>query len=194
MYVISESHFAFRGSLGDLGSVMFKMHATMGAVALSLASVSAAHATSLLFTFTGTFTASFTLPSDPARVRQGGFDAFYLNNIPVEYNGVTSVQPYVDFYFPAEDGGVTVGQGVDVGSPYLFDLYNTVLYSGKATAPHFFTGTFPLSTIDGGPNNETLRITSPGAVPEPASWAMFIGGFGLLGAAMRRRPNRVAFA
>jgi hypothetical protein len=27
-----------------------------------------------------------------------------------------------------------------------------------------------------------------GAVPEPASWAMMVGGFGLLGAAMRRRP------
>jgi hypothetical protein len=28
-----------------------------------------------------------------------------------------------------------------------------------------------------------------GAVPEPASWAMMVGGFGLLGAAMRRRPT-----
>jgi hypothetical protein len=31
----------------------------------------------------------------------------------------------------------------------------------------------------------------PSAVPEPATWAMFIGGFGLVGAAMRRR-QRVA--
>ena len=28
------------------------------------------------------------------------------------------------------------------------------------------------------------------AVPEPASWAMMIGGFGLAGAALRRRPTR----
>jgi hypothetical protein len=27
------------------------------------------------------------------------------------------------------------------------------------------------------------------AVPEPATWAMMIGGFGLIGAAMRRRPT-----
>lgn len=27
------------------------------------------------------------------------------------------------------------------------------------------------------------------AVPEPASWAMIVGGFGLLGAAVRRRPH-----
>lgn len=31
------------------------------------------------------------------------------------------------------------------------------------------------------------------AVPEPASWAMMLGGFGLLGTALRRRPAR-AFA
>jgi hypothetical protein len=28
---------------------------------------------------------------------------------------------------------------------------------------------------------------APGGVPEPASWAMLIAGFGLTGAAMRRR-------
>lgn len=34
-------------------------------------------------------------------------------------------------------------------------------------------------------------IPSPPAVPEPASWAMMVGGFGLIGGAMRRR-RRVA--
>lgn len=32
------------------------------------------------------------------------------------------------------------------------------------------------------------------AVPEPASWALMIGGFGLAGAALRRRSAKVAFA
>jgi PEP-CTERM motif len=32
------------------------------------------------------------------------------------------------------------------------------------------------------------------AVPEPASWALMIGGFGLVGFAMRRRKANVAFA
>lgn len=32
------------------------------------------------------------------------------------------------------------------------------------------------------------------AVPEPATWAMMIGGLGLVGASMRRRARRVAFA
>jgi hypothetical protein len=32
-------------------------------------------------------------------------------------------------------------------------------------------------------------ITIAGGVPEPASWALMIGGFGLAGAALRRRPT-----
>lgn len=32
------------------------------------------------------------------------------------------------------------------------------------------------------------------AVPEPASWAMMVGGFGLIGGAMRRRRTAVTFA
>jgi hypothetical protein len=31
-------------------------------------------------------------------------------------------------------------------------------------------------------------------VPEPASWAMMIGGFAIVGAAMRRRRTSIAFA
>jgi hypothetical protein len=37
-------------------------------------------------------------------------------------------------------------------------------------------------------------VAQPGAVPEPASWAMLLAGFGALGATMRRSPRRVAFA
>lgn len=36
------------------------------------------------------------------------------------------------------------------------------------------------------------QIGTRGAVPEPAAWAMMIGGFGLIGAAMRRSRNALA--
>jgi len=39
---------------------------------------------------------------------------------------------------------------------------------------------------------EGLKVTG-GAVPEPASWAMMLGGFGLIGGALRRKSVRVAF-
>ena len=38
-----------------------------------------------------------------------------------------------------------------------------------------------------------IRITG-GAVPEPASWAMMIAGFGLVGGMMRRRVTKVSYA
>ncbi len=39
------------------------------------------------------------------------------------------------------------------------------------------------------PAFEVDNIAFSSAVPEPASWAMMIGGFGLVGGAMRRRPR-----
>lgn len=58
-------------------------------------------------------------------------------------------------------------------------LNNGAPYAGYPTAG-YWTATFPV-------------VTSPG-VPEPASWAMMIGGFGLIGVAMRRRKTTTSFA
>ena len=41
--------------------------------------------------------------------------------------------------------------------------------------------------------NQNLTVVG-GGVPEPASWALMIGGFGLVGLAMRRRRTSVRFA
>lgn len=40
--------------------------------------------------------------------------------------------------------------------------------------------------------NDTINITS-GAVPEPASWALMISGFGLVGGALRMSRRSIAF-
>ncbi|WP_310495996.1 PEPxxWA-CTERM sorting domain-containing protein [Sandarakinorhabdus sp.] len=52
----------------------------------------------------------------------------------------------------------------------------------------------PGSQYVGNPNIETwvVRDGSGGAVPEPAAWTMLIAGFGLVGAAMRRRKAALA--
>lgn len=46
----------------------------------------------------------------------------------------------------------------------------------------------------GGTHFALDNLTVNGAVPEPASWAMMIAGFALVGSAMRRRTTNVTFA
>lgn len=47
----------------------------------------------------------------------------------------------------------------------------------------------------GGPDYVKLKsLTETPAVPEPASWAMMIGGLAVVGSAMRRRKTEVSFA
>jgi len=43
-------------------------------------------------------------------------------------------------------------------------------------------------------SSNAFTLTSNGAVPEPASWALMLGGFGIVGGAMRARRRTVAFA
>ena len=60
----------------------------------------------------------------------------------------------------------------------------------------FFVNNSIVSTERTGPSGlQTLASAVPAGVPEPASWALMIAGFGLTGAAMRRRiPVRVTYA
>jgi hypothetical protein len=60
-----------------------------------------------------------------------------------------------------------------------------------------FSGVAKSIDFGGGANfvaydNITFGSATPGGVPEPASWAMLIAGFGLVGAAQRRRKVALA--
>lgn len=57
-------------------------------------------------------------------------------------------------------------------------------------------GNIYLVSDDGDGENQSylVKLSYTGAVPEPASWAMMIAGFGVAGVAMRRRKVAVAFA
>lgn len=72
----------------------------------------------------------------------------------------------------------TETQGVNFGSfPRTFPegngVFSATLYLDPALQAQGFTATF----------------TSDPSVPEPATWAMMIAGFGLVGVAMRRKAN-----
>ncbi|WP_310474313.1 PEPxxWA-CTERM sorting domain-containing protein [Sandarakinorhabdus sp.] len=100
------------------------------------------------------------------------------------------------------------GVGLDISGnsgdlPYsalvTFGNSDTQLFALQSNTASFFglTSDRQIRSIAFGPNGGTttggafsidnLTIGASGVVPEPASWAMLIAGFGLVGAAARRR-------
>lgn len=59
---------------------------------------------------------------------------------------------------------------------------------------HFISGSYSFFEATYATNTQLSGTISSLAVPEPATWAMMIGGFALAGAALRRKRYRVAFA
>jgi hypothetical protein len=118
----------------------------------------------------------------------------------------------------ASPGGLSLGLHYDnlfypAGSPQtasdypfsggVFDIYGMAFNISGGNSVNFWSnGTVPGAGLDYGVavtnGVDVLNYTagvSIAAVPEPATWAMFIGGFGLIGGAMRRRRKvSVSFA
>lgn len=86
---------------------------------------------------------------------------------------------------------VSTGQSVDAITP-LVDSWGagpSLVFTGTGSP---VTLTFTDITVGGFSSNigldaVTLTSDAPGGVPEPATWAMMVAGFGLMGAAVRGR-------
>lgn len=80
------------------------------------------------------------------------------------------------------------GDGLRVGSSSLFMFLDT-------TATHYDrSAIMDVANIGTSRGSNLLSTFAPVAVPEPASWALMIGGLGLVGGALRRRKVTVAYA
>ena len=109
-------------------------------------------------------------------------DSDPLYNLTLTFN---DGQTLVGQYTPMTNtfaGGSSITSGGKTFSLIEFSFRRTLGDSVQANVATFggdgndYSGNFRLST-------------AAGAVPEPASWAMMIGGFGLVGASMRRRSR-----
>ncbi len=126
-------------------------------------------------------------------------------------NGVrTDVDLEIVYYDAMNMGGLTVSSGKMVGDGSEWYDWETdfrvwmsaeteagdAFYTGTVQNPTLLTGRWTLSEwpFDGSSYVMTVTQLADNAVPEPASWAMMIGGFGLVGAAARRRSATLAFA
>jgi len=98
-----------------------------------------------------------------------GFSNLPINSLVGVFYGPNPSNPGVDTVFEIGDGGTFK---VPTGATELY-----------------------LATVDGYQwNNNTGAFTASVAVPEPATWAMMLVGFGGLGAAMRSRRKLAAAA
>lgn len=80
-----------------------------------------------------------------------------------------------------------VGSTTNVGYAYTYP-------SAEATALIDYSTDFFRAPVDAAIMTYTgngFAIAAPSGVPEPATWALMIGGFAMVGAAMRRRPTAV---
>jgi hypothetical protein len=109
-------------------------------------------------------------------------------SLQVNFTGPSGTSPSSALYSALVSGSVSS----DGAGGAFFDFDNT---------PQFFTftgGTFSLFVNDlaisagnsNVPLNGVIRVTA--AVPEPATWAMMMLGFGAIGLAMRRRRPALA--
>ncbi len=161
-------------------------------IALAVLTISMpASAATYLFQLSGSRDATFTIDTAVAPDYQSSSfigDQVSYDNVAGSFGGV--------------EGTATVGFGTFLtatlnilGSPQGFTQFaGPDLFTLIGNVPVFNIGTFNLTSLVSG--SSTLQISAESmnaAVPEPASWAMFIGGFGLIGATMRRKKAVVRF-
>ncbi|WP_157084544.1 PEPxxWA-CTERM sorting domain-containing protein [Sphingomonas pituitosa] len=153
------------------------------AAAIGLGISAPASADPFQFVITGNYSASFVLDSNPspdAAFTGSYFTLWDVSGFPDAVAGVADVS-----FFNAFNGG-----GLAIEDFYGFNLLlltdGPQLYSGTEANPFFKTGTFALSEYQG-TGSYSLTIS---AVPEPVSWGLMITGFGLAGAALRRRSYK----
>jgi len=119
----------------------------------------------------------YTVGFDYAFAQQAGFDGDTTQNWTVNFGSES--QTTENFDVPNHGFSVWKRASFDFTASSASQLLSFVAW-GNLPAP-------PFALLDG----VTLTETTTGAVPEPSNWAMLIAGFGIIGAAARRRRHNM---
>jgi hypothetical protein len=119
------------------------------------------------FSFVGTAQAMYSKSDHAAADGNPAFSVVRFN----AYDGTNSLSE------SATADNAPLGGQAPLSGTLEHSTLDLSLFGGQVRASSVATGTITV-----------------GAVPEPASWAMMLAGFGLVGGAMRQRKTRIAFA
>jgi PEP-CTERM motif len=141
-----------------------------------------------------TVNGGFGIDNSTAFAPQGGTDVATGYTGPASFaDGVTSI----DFTFTDFAVGESFVWLIDVDNPQFATVFGNELIGSTGYAD-FSNGLRGLGVFEAVVGNDdaaqfVIRTFTPSpGVPEPAAWAMMLGGFGLIGAAMRRRKDTMA--
>ncbi|MDY0746157.1 PEP-CTERM sorting domain-containing protein [Paucibacter sp. R3-3] len=154
--------------------------------AMALAA-NAADAAQYQFTVTGDYSASWQMNSTvvPDISEEGG--GFVMWDVTGDFSGAVDTIADLTFYHADIGGGMQIYDYMGDNTLLLTD--GPQLYSGSEDQPTFLLGTFAMTEF-GGSGQYTLTVSEVSAVPEPATYAMLLGGLGLVGTlAARRRKS-----
>jgi hypothetical protein len=187
------------------------MKKILSAALVALASAGSAHAALI----TRTYEVTFNVPDAPLAQKNGMLSYTITYDPTVTVNDVAATS-YMSSNSAPVFQTTTPGYSVFANSALLLGTINPSGVNGVSTqtddfyvifgidnkgnfnpSSMFNNGGFRLSVGNyfGSSSVSSVRVIDPNApVPEPATWAMFIGGFGFIGAAMRRRRVSVSFA
>ena len=90
------------------------------------------------------------------------------------------VPPYTGVFVSGDKNSVAT-------SPYAMDYVGHFTVTGSPVSLTFFTEDYGPYDNAGGVALKIVQDASTAGVPEPASWTIMTAGFGLIGAALRRR-------
>ena len=187
---------------------MTKMMLATGVSAAAMLAATSASAATFLFSYSGTnatngaFTATGTLTTTNTTTLVNGRAAYTITGITGTRNGaaITGLVPAgTDF------GGLSTDNYLYVAAPYLTlsGFGFSVAGTGNLFNPYYLGSAYQeyVRNAAGADVQATPGITFTAtpvtaAVPETATWAMMIAGFGMMGVALRtrRRSTKVSFA